>query len=378
MTNILIVGADEGSVSLIKMLSVNQSIKIVGVVDADQEAPGARLAKELGIPTSTHWMDFINKHGLDEVINLTNGMDIHEALAKEKPDSVILIDGKAIKTMRYLAEECAKTAKVLKNTEEDLEMQKWGLTKTNEAIKLLYKELAEKNRKLQELDQLKSDFLSTVSHELQTPLAIMKEYALLVLDEIPGKLTSGQREYIDIVIANIDRLSRLIKNLLDISKIEARKVEVKKALVNIIDLADGIISSFRIKAGQKNIGLKTNFSSPRINLQIDSDKITQIFTNLIGNAIKFTPENGLITISITDNKKEVECSVADTGAGIAAKDLDKVFTKFQQFNRAAGPGPKGTGLGLAISKELVLLHNGNIWVDSEPDKGSTFVFTLPR
>ena len=119
---------------------------------------------------------------------------------------------------------------------------------------------------------------------------------------------------------------------------------------------------------------------PRVlsDLYIDSDRITQVFTNLIDNAIKWTPEKGKIVVEIKSGEKEVECSVSDTGIGIAPEDRDKLFEKFVQINRTPGSGAKGTGLGLAIVKDLVHLHNGKIRVESEPDKGSKFVFTLPK
>jgi diguanylate cyclase (GGDEF)-like protein len=115
-----------------------------------------------------------------------------------------------------------------------------------------------------------------------------------------------------------------------------------------------------------------------MNVYADPDKIIQIFTNLIGNAIKLTPEKGQITLEIKDMEKEIECSVADTGKGIAGEDMPKLFTKFQQFDRVPGAGAKGTGLGLAITKELVRMHGGRIWAESKLGKGSKFTFTIPK
>jgi len=277
-----------------------------------------------------------------------------------------------------LTEELKVVKEALREAKDELDVQMWGLKKTNEAIKILYKELADKNKRLQELDQLKSDFLSMVSHELRTPLAIMKEFVLLLWDEIPGKLNTEQKEYILTIISNIDRLARLINDLLDVSKMEAGKVELKRMAVNIIDLAEGVVSNLKVEADKKNIAINKVFGTPALEISADLDKVIQIFTNLINNAIKFTPEGGQITVKISDKGQEVECSVSDTGVGIPREDFDKVFTKFQQFNRTAGAGSKGTGLGLAITKELVELHKGKIWVDSEAGKGTAFIFTLPK
>ncbi len=237
--------------------------------------------------------------------------------------------------------------------------------------------LKKANEELQKLDQLKSDFVSTVSHELRTPLTTMKEFASIISDEIPGKLTNDQKEYIGIIKGNIDRLARLINNLLDISKIEAGKVELKRDSVDLASLIQGLISSFSKRARDKGLELKVSLSEKQIDTYVDAEKITQVFTNLMANALKFTKE-GYIEISAREKENEVECSVADTGMGISGDDLPKVFGKFQQFDRVPGAGEKGTGLGLSIAKALVELHHGKIWMESHLGKGSKFSFTLPK
>jgi signal transduction histidine kinase/HAMP domain-containing protein len=232
--------------------------------------------------------------------------------------------------------------------------------------------------KLIKLDQLKTDFVSTVSHELRTPLTIMREYASIISEEIPGKLNLEQREYLSIIEGNIDRLSGIIEDLLDISRIEAEKVVLKRELINLPSIINDVVTQFKPKADEKQIELKTVFPLSLPPLYIDADRIRQIFTNLIGNAIKFTPRNGRITAEITDEEKEIECRVTDTGIGIAPENLERVFKRFEQFDRPEGSGAKGTGLGLAITEALIQLHRGRIWVESELNKGSKFIFTLPR
>jgi len=229
-----------------------------------------------------------------------------------------------------------------------------------------------------EVDKMKTEFISTVSHELRTPLTTMKEFASIISDEISGKLTKEQKEYIDIIKGNIDRLARLINDFLDISKIESGKLELKKMLVDVADLAKTTLSTLNPEADRKHIEVKALFPAIAMNVYADADKITQVFTNLISNAIKFTPEKGEITVEIKDAQKEIECSVTDTGKGIAPDDMGRLFTRFQQFGRVEGGGAKGTGLGLAISKELVEMHNGRIWVESKVGEGSKFIFTLPK
>ena len=141
---------------------------------------------------------------------------------------------------------------------------------------------------------------------------------------------------------------------------------------------EAVVSALKAEADKKHIAFKILFPPSLSEVYADPDKIVQVFTNLIGNAIKFTPENGKITIEIKDKKKEIECTVSDTGIGIAQENMKKLFSRFRQFNREAGAGSKGTGLGLAITKELVEMHQGRIWVESKVNKGSKFSFSLAK
>lgn len=231
---------------------------------------------------------------------------------------------------------------------------------------------------LKKVDKLKNEFISTVSHELRTPLSTIKEGVSLVLDGVPGKVSPKQRKILKMSKDNIDRLARLIDNLLDISKIEAGRVELKKVVIDICGLLKNNYKKWKGQAAKRHQELQFVPCGRKINLFIDSDKIVQVVDNLISNAIKYTPEKGKIKIEVKEKKNEVEISVSDTGVGVAREDMPKLFGKFQQFERVAGPGLKGTGLGLAIAKQLVMLHKGTIKAQSKPNKGSKFSFTLPK
>ncbi len=231
--------------------------------------------------------------------------------------------------------------------------------------------------KEKEVDRMKTEFVSTVSHELRTPLSITKEGLSLVLDGITGIIDEKQKRVLVTAKSNIDRLANIIDSLLDISKIEAGKVELKIDTVNLNDLISGLVSSFSNRAMNKGLELKVNLPEKQINVCVDAEKLIQIFTNLTANALKFTSK-GYIEVSALEKEDEVECSVLDTGIGISGDDLPKVFSKFQQFSRVPGAGEKGTGLGLSIAKALVELHYGKIWVESQFGKGSKFSFTLPK
>lgn len=232
-------------------------------------------------------------------------------------------------------------------------------------------------KELKSLAELKTEFISTVSHELRTPLSITKEGLSLIMDRIPGAINERQSVILTAAKNNIDRLARIIDDLLDISTIESGRMRLKREQVNIVEVLKPIIAGFEPRAKEKNLELKTKFSSENIALFAEQDKIIQIFTNLIGNALKFTAK-GWIKISLKELKDSIECSVADTGIGISENDLPKVFDKFQQFRRSVGPGEKGTGLGLSIVRGLVDAHQGKIWVESKQGSGTKFTFILPK
>ncbi len=245
-------------------------------------------------------------------------------------------------------------------------------------IKKYQDELELKNKELEKLDQLKSDFVSMVSHELRSPLSITKEGLSLVLDGVTGTINARQSKILTTSKNSIDRLARIINSLLDISKIESGRVELKKQSVDMEALIRNVAVEFENQAKDKGLELRVNLTNAKgLSLYIDEDRIIQVFTNLISNSIKFT-EEGHIDVSLVQRKNEVEFTVSDTGVGFAAEDLPRVFTKFLQFGRTAGVGGKGSGLGLSISKGIIDLHRGKIWVESEVGKGSKFIFSLPK
>jgi len=228
-----------------------------------------------------------------------------------------------------------------------------------------------------EIDRMKTEFISIVSHELRTPLTTIRESVSQVLDGILGETTDEQKEFLSICLEDIDRLTRIINDLLDISKIEAKKVELKKSCLDLVALVRSVNLFFYPRAREKGLDLETSAPAGECELYVDRDKMIQVFNNLVGNALKFTSA-GHIELSISDQGTHIECAVIDTGRGIAQEDLPKVFNKFEQFGRTDGPGEKGTGLGLAIAKGIVELHGGRMWVESVAERGTAFKFTLPK
>jgi signal transduction histidine kinase len=283
-------------------------------------------------------------------------------------DMSLRLDVKTGDEIEILAEEFNKMTENLREAYAGLEQKVAERTQ----------ELAVANERLKELDRLKSDFVSNVSHELRTPLTAIKGSADLLLREVAGPLTERQTHYLTRMRSNTQHLAGLINDLLDLSKIEAGKVELKAARVSLGGLVHEVVETLRPMAAEKPIALEATASEPSILVWADRDKVTQVLMNLIGNAIKFTPAHGTITVATTRNGADwVEVSVKDTGPGIPPEEKEKIFEKFYQAAEVGRPKPKGTGLGLAISKALVELHGGRIWVESELNRGSNFSFTLP-
>jgi PAS domain S-box-containing protein len=243
------------------------------------------------------------------------------------------------------------------------------------------KDITEKKRyetRLTELDRIKSDFVSNVSHELRTPLTAIKGSLDNMLDGITGPLTEKQVRYLGRIKSNADRLGRLITDLLDLSKIEAGKIELRPALLPVHLLVAEVVEVLRSLAEEKFITLRVVCVDEKTQVWGDRDKVVQILMNLIGNAVKFTPAQGEVKIVIEKCDAEwVKLSVADSGPGIGADEAPKIFDKFYQVEQANRQKTRGTGLGLTICKALVEMHRGEIWIESDIGKGSIFSFTLP-
>lgn len=263
----------------------------------------------------------------------------------------------------------------IKKNYDDLQ---WVMQKTNDGIRLLYKELERKNKELQKLDQRKDDFVATVSHELRTPLSIINEGLNLMVDGLLGDITEKQSNILEKLKKNVERLTRIINDLLDVAKIEAGKFELNLAAKDINHVLRAVTDSYQHVVKTKNIALSYSGPAEEAVLNIDEDKIVQIVSNLLNNAYKFSPEGSKIELSLVPQDVSMLCMVKDSGIGIEKENIDKLFNKFEQFSRQDGPGIKGTGLGLVICKSLVELHGGKIWAHSEQGQGTTFYFTLPK
>ncbi len=273
------------------------------------------------------------------------------------------------------------------------------LTQTLE-VKVLERtrQLAEANERLRELDRLKSEFVSNVSHELRTPLTAIRMSVDNLADGVAGEMSPMVQRYLIRVRDNTDRLVRLITDLLDLSRIEAGRVDLRRAAVRVEELIREVLDGLSALALDKGVELVAAPAAEPALAFADRDKLAQVLINLTGNAVKFTPPGGRVIVTVRAAEEPgsggaeehspllpgpsapqqfVEIAVKDTGEGIPPEELVAIFDKFHQVRREGKPKARGTGLGLTIAKSLVELHGGTLRVQSEVGVGSQFLFTIP-
>jgi two-component system sensor histidine kinase GlrK len=231
--------------------------------------------------------------------------------------------------------------------------------------------------RLKMVDKMKSDFLSMMSHELRTPLTSIKEGTALLQDEVAGPVTEKQRRLLTIIKEESNRLIDQVSSLLDVAKMEAGMMTFHFDQGSLLPLIEMVILEIGPISEAKKINLDAKIDESLPEIPMDREKILQALRNLIGNAVKFTPEGGRVIVIARLIDREVEVSVTDTGPGIPQASLATIFDKFQQIAPAGSTQAGGTGLGLAIAKYIITSHGGKIWAESKLGQGSTFSFVLP-
>jgi len=240
----------------------------------------------------------------------------------------------------------------------------------------LFREIADKSTQLEAASRHKSEFLANMSHELRTPLNAIIGFSEVLVDRMFGELNEKQDEYLKDIYASGQHLLSLINDILDLSKIEAGRMELEATDFDLAGAIDNALILVRERATRRGITLGRTIDEHLGMLRGDERKVKQVLLNLLSNALKFTPEGGRIDVSAQLQDGVAEVTVADTGVGIAPEDLEAVFEEFRQVG-TADKKVEGTGLGLALSRKFIELHGGRIWVKSEVEHGSTFTFTLP-
>ncbi len=342
---------------------------------------------------------------LDMILPGMMGIDVLDILKEEQPDTTVIL------TTAYGSEETAIQAIrrgaydyiINKRPFDALEVREVVRRAMSEARlrrenRRLSQELEQANKQLQEyashlerevqdehsanehlkeLDRAKAAFFSMISHELRHPLTVAKGYLQLIESGQSGEVSAGSRRYLRIISENFDHLAEMIDDLLDLSRMEAGSYQIQCQVVRPLGILQNAIQAFAPIALEKDITVENRLPDSLPLVSADSMRIIQVISNLLHNAVKFTPRGGKITVSAAETESEIQVTVADSGIGIPHDELEHIFERFYQVHRDemhAG----GAGLGLAICREIVRLHGGRIWAESEPGQGSRFTFTLPR
>jgi len=244
-----------------------------------------------------------------------------------------------------------------------------------ERLKERAQKLEEAYAELQEADRKKDEFFQNVSHELRTPLTFVKAYAELFLEETLGPITDRQRESLEIVAQRTDAITRLVDDILIFKQLDREAMSMVPIAMG--ELVREVVQGAEATMAQVGLDLRVEVVDSLPLIYGDRDRLAQVLDNLLGNAIKFSPDGGTITVRVCLVDTAVQVEVTDEGIGIPSDKLEKVFERFYQVDGSSRRRFGGTGLGLAIVKRIVEAHNGRVWAESEPGKGSTFFFMVP-
>jgi signal transduction histidine kinase len=242
----------------------------------------------------------------------------------------------------------------------------------------LYQRIREAVKELEKLNKMKNEFISVVSHELRTPITTIMGFNNILLKEDTGPLTDQQRRFLKISEQSANRLSDLINDLLDISRIESGRIDLQIVPTDIPELLHKIETLFTKECKAKKISLTLDIQDSLPSVCVDQDRMLQVFKHLVQNSVKFTDPHGKITISASDRGDYIQLDFADTGAGITKENHEKIFDKFYQVDTSSARRAGGTGLGLSIVRSIVELHGGKIWIESQLGKGSVFKLIIPK
>jgi signal transduction histidine kinase len=233
-------------------------------------------------------------------------------------------------------------------------------------------------KNIEEIDRLRRNFTTTVTHEMRTPMAVIRGTISNALDEVYGKIKPELRKQLETAMENIDRLARIITNFFEISRIEAGRTELRRVSFDLKDMVLEVVDELKPKAAARQIKLQVDACPEKLLISADREKLAVALTHLVENAVKFIGERGTINIRLNNVAGKATVDVEDDGPGIPQNDMERIFDRFFQVEKQVGPGEHGTGLGLAVARGLIKLHGGRIWVRNKPQGGSIFSFEIPE
>lgn len=314
------------------------------------------------------------KELMEGVEKISSGDLDTEVDIKTKDEIGILSDGfnKMVKDLKKSREKVEVYSRSL---EEKVKERTSELQESEMELSEKVKELEKAQEELKTLDKMKSDFLEMAAHELRTPIVAIKIYTNLIMDEKLGRINKKQKEKIGDVSKNIEQLTKIINGMIDVSRIESGKLDIRKRYISIPELVKMVVDDMKPMADEKGQMIIMDMPESLPNITVDVDLVSKVFMNLLTNAVKYTHENGMIVVKAYDEEKNVHVTVQDEGVGIPEKELGKIFDKFYTGSSSEH---KGIGLGLTIVKGIVEGHNGKTWAESIVGKGSTFHVLLPK
>jgi signal transduction histidine kinase len=340
-----------------------------------REAPGGAILDVLlpgadGV-TLLGWLKTIDPDL--SVVMLTGQGDVRTAVAclTKGADAFLIKPVQELEVVAVLKRSLERRRLVIENRRYQSELETM--------VKQRTAELERATLRLRELDQLKSEFVSRVSHELRSPLTVMHTTLAVLLERMAGPITAQQDELLAACQTNIDRLARLVDNVLDLSRIESGRMELCPDEVDPSEVIRSVVNYYQPIARERDVDLGVELAGAGAEpLWADPDKMQQVLMNLVDNAIKFTPRGGRVRVSARPSGSVCRFAVTDTGVGVSEGEREKIFEPFVQGRPAVGCKQRGAGLGLAIARTLVELHGGSLELASEEGKGTTFAFTIPR
>jgi len=252
------------------------------------------------------------------------------------------------------------------------------LTKVNNDLITMQRELNKKNSELAKLNDLKNQFVSIAAHDLRNPLGIIFSYSHFLIDDMKGSLNATNLEFLQIIRSTSEYMLHLVESILDLTYIQSEKIKLRQELTNFSEIYEHSAKLMQSIAIKKGIQLEYEKAPAMTLVHIDIVKIKQVIMNIIGNAIKYSSPDSLIKLSLIEHPQVILFSCQDHGLGIPADDTNKIFEPFYRVGQIEPNGEKSAGLGLAISKNIVLAHKGQIWVESTIGEGSTFHFSIPK
>lgn len=307
--------------------------------------------------------------------------DTLAGVIKRKQDENRLFDDRLVleKEVKRRSEELLALNENLLLEVQQHQRSRQALLRAQKDLEETLRDLRSTNKKLQEMNQRKTEFISLIAHELRAPLSAIRNAASVLLRKTLASPVSDQmeRQMLDIILNNADRQTSTLMDLVDMSRIESGSFVLGKADINMVNVARSVLEQFSLQAEQKGIALHLDRAAEEIKADADENSMRRVLTRLVGNAIKFTSSGGSVTVKIERKADETRVSVTDTGVGIKQEDLGRIFQKFYRGEAQAPAESRGVGLGLSIAKGIIEMHGGALSVSSRPGRGSSFAFGIP-